>query len=155
MAAQFESLAQPLLIMFTIPLAFLGTFLGLYLFGIPLSVVVMLGMIMLAGIVVNNAIVLVDYSNQLIMRGMPVGEAIRMSSSVRFRPILMTTLTTILGLLPMVLISGDGAEIRTPMAFAVITGLVTSTLLTLLIIPTLYYLLAKVIPPSSLTKEPS
>lgn len=153
MAAQFESLAQPLLIMFTIPLAFIGTFSGLYLFGIPLSIVVMLGMIMLAGIVVNNAIVLVDYSNQLRERGMELNEAIRLASSVRFRPILMTTMTTILGLLPMVLVRGDGAEIRTPMAFAVITGLITSTILTLLVIPTLYYLLAKVISPISLAKE--
>lgn len=145
MAAQFESLLQPLIIMFTIPLAFIGTFSGLYLFGVPLSIVVMLGMIMLAGIVVNNAIVLVDYANKLRDRGMELHEAIITSTRVRFRPILMSTLTTILGLMPMAFAMGDGAEIRTPMAQAVMTGLLTSTFLTLFIIPALYYLLARLL----------
>ncbi len=141
MAAQFESLLQPLVIMFTIPLAFFGTVLGLKALGISLSIVVFLGMIMLAGIVVNNAIVLVDYVNVLQRRGMELREAIVTAGSVRLRPILITTATTVLGLLPMALGLGDGAEIRTPMAVAVICGLVTSTLLTLLIIPTIYHLL--------------
>jgi HAE1 family hydrophobic/amphiphilic exporter-1 len=95
-------------------------------------------MIMLAGIVVNNAIVLVDYINTLRRRGMPREEAILTAGSVRLRPILMTTATTVLGLTPMALGLGDGAEIRTPMALAVISGLISSTLLTLLVIPTLY-----------------
>jgi len=138
MAAQFESLVQPLVIMFTIPLAFLGTMLALKLLGIPLSVVVFLGMIMLAGIVVNNAIVLVDYVNTLRRRGIDRSEAIVRAGSVRLRPILMTTATTVLGLLPMALGIGDGAEIRTPMAIAVISGLVVSTILTLLIVPSIY-----------------
>jgi HAE1 family hydrophobic/amphiphilic exporter-1 len=144
MAAQFESLVQPLLIMLTIPLAFLGTFIGLLWLQIPISVVVILGMIMLAGIVVNNAIVLVDYSNQLRDRGMDLQDAVATAASVRFRPILMTTMTTLLGLVPMAIASGNGAEIRTPMAFAVMTGLVSSTVLTLIVIPGLYYLMARV-----------
>jgi HAE1 family hydrophobic/amphiphilic exporter-1 len=142
MASQFESLVQPLIIMFTIPMAFVGTAVCLYLLGINLSVVVFLGMIMLAGIVVNNAIVLVDYTNTLRGRGMELEAALVKAGSVRLRPILMTTATTVLGLLPMALGMGDGAEIRTPMAIAVISGLLTSTFLTLLIIPTIYYLVA-------------
>jgi HAE1 family hydrophobic/amphiphilic exporter-1 len=138
MAAQFESLVQPLIIMLTIPLAFFGTVLALKALGISLSVVVFLGMIMLAGIVVNNAIVLVDYINRLKRRGMDRVEAVVTAGSVRLRPILMTTATTVLGLLPMALGLGDGAEIRTPMAIAVISGLIASTALTLLIIPALY-----------------
>ena len=140
MASQFESLVQPFIIMFTIPMAFVGTVLGLKMLGINLSVVVFLGMIMLAGIVVNNAIVLVDYANTLRGRGMALHEAIIQAGCVRLRPILMTTATTVLGLLPMALGLGDGAEIRTPMAVAVICGLLTSTVLTLLVIPTIYYL---------------
>lgn len=141
MAAQFESLLQPLVIMITIPLAFFGTIGALNVLGISLSIVVVLGMIMLAGIVVNNAIVLVDYVNVLQRRGMPLREAIVTAGSVRLRPILITTATTVLGLLPMAMGLGDGSEIRTPMAIAVISGLITSTLLTLVIIPTLFYLL--------------
>jgi len=140
MAAQFESLLQPLVIMLTIPLAFFGTVVTLRLLGISLSVVVFLGMIMLAGIVVNNAIVLVDYINTLRRRGLVLADAIVTAGTVRLRPILMTTATTVLGLLPMALGIGDGAEIRTPMAIAVISGLVVSTLLTLLIIPSVYSL---------------
>ena len=140
MASQFESLVQPFIIMFTIPMAFVGTVLGLKLLGINVSVVVFLGMIMLAGIVVNNAIVLVDYTNTLRSRGLLLKEAIVQAGCVRLRPILMTTATTVLGLLPMALGFGDGAEIRTPMAVAVICGLLTSTVLTLLVIPTIYYL---------------
>ncbi len=140
MASQFESLVQPFMIMFTIPLAFVGTVLGLKFLGINLSVVVFLGLIMLAGIVVNNAIVLVDYTNTLRTRGMSLLDAIVKAGCVRLRPIVMTTATTVLGLLPMALGLGEGAEIRTPMAVAVICGLLTSTFLTLLIIPTLYYL---------------
>ena len=140
MASQFESLIQPFIIMFTIPMAFVGTVLGLKFFGINVSVVVFLGMIMLAGIVVNNAIVLVDYTNTLRGRGIALKEAIIQAGCVRLRPILMTTATTVLGLLPMALGLGDGAEIRTPMAVAVICGLLTSTVLTLLVIPTIYYL---------------
>ena len=144
MAAQFENLIHPLVILFSIPLAFFGTALLLGALGVSLSVVVFLGMIMLAGIVVNNAIVLVDYINVLRRRGLGVVEAIVTAGKVRLRPILMTTATTVLGLLPMalgpVLGGSEGAEIRTPMALAVIGGLITSTLLTLVAIPVLYFL---------------
>ena len=140
MAAQFESMWHPFVILFTIPLAFFGTAVTLYLLGISLSIVVVLGMIMLAGIVVNNAIVLVDYINILRRRGMEMMEAVVTAGSVRLRPILMTTATTSLGLLPMALGLGDGAELRTPMAIAVISGLLVSTLLTLFIIPVIYSL---------------
>ena len=138
MAAQFESLWHPLVILFTIPLAFFGTMVTLYFLEIPISIVVFLGMIMLAGIVVNNAIVLVDYINVLRRRGQDLVDAVVTAGTVRLRPILMTTATTTLGLLPMAIGMGDGAELRTPMAIAVISGLVVSTLLTLLVIPTIY-----------------
>jgi HAE1 family hydrophobic/amphiphilic exporter-1 len=140
MAAQFESMWHPLVILFTIPLAFFGTVGTLYLLGISLSIVVVLGMIMLAGIVVNNAIVLVDYINILRRRGAEMREAVVNAGTVRLRPILMTTATTSLGLLPMALGLGDGAELRTPMAIAVISGLLVSTLLTLFVIPVIYAL---------------
>jgi HAE1 family hydrophobic/amphiphilic exporter-1 len=138
MGAQFESLLHPLVIIVTIPLAFFGSVLVLSLLGISLSVVVFLGMIMLAGIVVNNAIVLVDYINTLRSRGGEREEAIVAAGSVRLRPILMTTATTVLGLTPMALGLGDGAELRTPMAITVISGLIASTVLTLVVIPVLY-----------------
>jgi HAE1 family hydrophobic/amphiphilic exporter-1 len=141
MAAQFESLLQPLIIMASIPLAFLGSVLGLAACGVNLSIVVFLGLILLAGIVVNNAIVLIDYANTLKQRGLSSHDAIVQAGTVRLRPILMTTATTVLGLLPMALGLGDGAEIRTPMALTVIFGLTSSTLLTLLVIPLIYDLI--------------
>ncbi len=140
MAAQFESLLQPLIIMLTIPMALFGCVLGLVALGINVSVMVFLGLIILAGIVVNNAIVLIDYINTLRGRGMECAEAIVTAGTVRLRPILNTTGTTILGLVPMAIGLGDGAEIRAPMAVTVITGLTTSTILTLVIIPTIYHL---------------
>ena len=138
MASQFESLLYPLIILVSIPLALVGVVLALWGLGLPLSVVVFLGVIMLAGIVVNNAIVLVDYVNQLKARGHGTEEALELAGAVRLRPILMTTATTVLGLLPMALGLGDGAEIRQPMAITVIAGLTFSTLLTLVVIPTVY-----------------
>ena len=141
MASQFESFLHPFVIMFSIPLALIGVIAALFAIGIPLSVVVFLGIIMLAGIVVNNAIVLVDYINHLRRSGLSKIEAIAQAGEVRLRPILMTTSTTVLGLLPMALGLGDGAEIRTPMAITVVAGLISSTLLTLVIIPTVYSLM--------------
>ncbi len=141
MASQFESFVHPLVIIFTFPLALIGVVVVLYLLDAPLSVVVFLGLIMLAGIVVNNAIVLVDYINHLRRNGMAKFEAIVQAGSVRLRPILMTTSTTVLGLLPMALGLGEGAEIRTPMAITVVAGLISATLLTLVIIPTVYSLM--------------
>lgn len=138
MASQFESLVQPFIIMFTIPFAIIGVVLTLIVTATPISVVVMIGLIMLAGIVVNNAIVLIDYINQLRHRGVGKREAIIQAGQVRLRPILMTTLTTILGLMPMALGLGEGAEVRTPMAITVIGGLLVGTILTLVVIPTVY-----------------
>ena len=138
MASQFESLVYPLIILASIPLAAVGVIWTLLLLGLPVSVLVFLGAILLAGIVVNNAIVLVDYAGQLKERGHTTDEALAIAGQVRLRPILMTTLTTVLGLIPMALGLGDGAELRTPMAITVIAGLGFSTLLTLVVIPTLY-----------------
>jgi HAE1 family hydrophobic/amphiphilic exporter-1 len=138
MAAQFESLLHPFVILFTIPLAFFGSVAALWATGTSLSIVVFLGMILLAGIVVNNAIVLVDYVNVLRARGMERRAALALAGRVRLRPILMTTGTTVLGLLPMALGLGDGAEMRTPLAVTVIAGLAVSTLLTLVVIPVVY-----------------
>lgn len=142
MASQFENLLQPLLILFTVPLAGAGAVLGLYLTETRISVIVFIGFIMLAGIVVNNAIVLIDRINQLRDEGMPLDEAVITSGATRLRPVLMTTLTTVLGLLPMI-VGGDGAELRAPMAITVIWGLSFSTLLTLVFIPVIYHVTAK------------
>ncbi len=138
MASQFESLVQPFIIMFTIPFALIGMVAALLLTQTPLSVVVLIGAIMLAGIVVNNAIVLVDYINRLRAEGLAKREAIKRAGQVRLRPILMTTMTTVLGLLPMAIGLGEGAELRTPMAITVIGGLIMGTVLTLVVIPTVY-----------------
>ncbi|MDP5146620.1 efflux RND transporter permease subunit [Shewanella sp. ULN5] len=138
MASQFESLLHPLLILIAIPMAVAGSILGLFITNTHLSVVVFIGLIMLAGIVVNNAIVLVDRINQLRVDGMDKLHAIEQAAKSRLRPILMTTLTTALGLLPMAIGIGDGSEVRAPMAITVIFGLLLSTLLTLLVIPCLY-----------------
>jgi len=138
MASQFESLMYPLIILISIPLALVGVVWTLLLLDVPVSVLVILGLILLAGIVVNNAIVLVDYTGQLKERGHSTDDALALAGQVRLRPILMTTLTTVLGLVPMALGLGDGSELRTPMAITVIAGLSFSTLLTLVVIPTIY-----------------
>ncbi|GEA06968.1 acriflavin resistance protein [Alteromonas sp. KUL42] len=140
MASQFESLLHPLLILFAVPLAGAGSVYGLWLTNTPLNVVVFIGLIMLCGIVVNNAIVLVDRINQLRRQGVEKQMAIMDAAKTRLRPIVMTTLTTILGLLPMAFGLGEGAEIRTPMAITVIYGLLFASLLTLILIPVLYSL---------------
>ncbi|MEO9886313.1 MAG: efflux RND transporter permease subunit [Balneola sp.] len=138
MASQFESLLHPFIILFTIPLALVGAILALFITGTTISVVVFIGLILLAGIVVNNAIVLIDLINQLRERGMDRYEAIIEGGKSRLRPILMTTLTTTLGLLPLAIGFGDGAELRAPMGITVIGGLLVSTLLTLVVIPVMY-----------------
>ncbi|HVS18756.1 MAG TPA: efflux RND transporter permease subunit, partial [Planctomycetota bacterium] len=156
MACQFESLLQPLIILITAPLALVGVAFALDLLGIPLSVIVFIGLIMLAGIVVNNAIVLVDRINQKRAAGMGLEDAILEAGRSRLRPILMTTSTTVIGLLPLTgwlaglplvgaLGSGEGAEIRAPMAVTVIAGLTVSTLLTLLVIPVVYASVARLV----------
>lgn len=141
MASQFESLLHPFVIFFTIPLAGIGAIAALWITGSAISVVVFIGFILLAGIVVNNAIVLVDLINQLRTDGMGRIEAIIEAGRLRLRPILMTTLTTALGLLPMAAGWGEGAELRSPMAVTVIGGLLVSTMLTLLVIPVVYSLI--------------
>ena len=140
MASQFESFIHPFIIMFTVPLGLVGVILALAFTGTTLSVVVLLGLIILAGIVVNNAILLVDYTNKLRRGGQTKRAALIQAGRVRLRPILMTTLTTVLGLIPMALAWGEGAEIRAPMAITVMGGLMFSALLTLFFIPVVYEL---------------
>lgn len=140
MAIQFESLVHPLTIMFSVPVAYSGSIIGLAITRNSLSVPAYIGVIMLAGVVVNNAIVLVDYINTLRGRGLEKEAAIIKAGPTRLRPILMTTLTTILAMIPLALGLGEGAEAMAPMAIVVIFGLTTSTLLTLLIIPVFYCL---------------
>jgi HAE1 family hydrophobic/amphiphilic exporter-1 len=141
MASQFESLLHPFVIMFSVPFAVIGVLVTMWVFGVTVSVVSLIGFILLAGIAVNGAIVLVDYANQLRRQGMGKVEALTRAGRVRLRPILMTSATTILGLLPMAIGLGEGAELRTPMALTVIGGMLTSTLLTLLVVPAVYVVL--------------
>jgi HAE1 family hydrophobic/amphiphilic exporter-1 len=141
MASQFESLLHPFIILFTIPLALIGAIVALYITNTTISVVVFIGLILLAGIVVNNAIVLIDLINQIRQKGVDKLEAIMEGGKSRLRPILMTTLTTTLGLLPLAIGFGDGAELRAPMGITVIGGLLVSTLLTLVVIPVMYSIL--------------
>lgn len=138
MASQFESLILPFIILFTVPLALAGVAISLAVTRTPVSVVALLGVIVLAGIVVNNAIILLDYAGQLRREGVSKREAIVQAGRVRLRPIAMTTLTTVLGLAPMAVGIGEGAEIRTPMAVTVMGGLTLSTLLTLVLIPVVF-----------------
>lgn len=140
MACQFESIWHPALVMASVPLAFIGVIYALEWTATDLSIMVFLGGIVLAGIVVNDAIVLVDYINQLRRRGYSKRKAVVEAGSVRLRPILMTTVTTILGLLPMIVASGEGAEMRRPMAITVMAGLSSATILTLIVIPMIYYI---------------
>jgi len=138
MASQFESFLHPLLIMLTVPMALIGVFLVLFALDIPLSITAYIGIITLVGIVVNNAIVLISYINLLREKGEEKIDAIKKATQVRLRPILMTTLTTVLGLLPMAFGVAEGTEIRVPMALTVIAGLLTATFLTLIVIPIVY-----------------
>ncbi|MBX7079377.1 MAG: efflux RND transporter permease subunit [Nannocystaceae bacterium] len=141
MAATFESLLHPLLILFSVPLALAGVAVGCDLAGLPLSAMIGIGVIVLGGIVVNNAIVLIAAINDRRGAGMPLHEAVIDAGRVRLRPILMTTLTTVLGLVPMALGLGDGAALRQPLAVSIMGGLSSSTLLTLVVIPAIYVLL--------------
>jgi len=141
MASQFESLMHPFVILLTIPLAAIGAIWALWITGTTVNVVAYIGLIMLAGIVVNQSIVLIDAVNQARERGLPKHEAIVEAGRLRLRPILITKLTTILGLLPMALGVGEGAEVRAPMAITVIGGVLLTTFLTLLVIPVVYSVL--------------
>ena len=138
MASQFESLLHPFVIMFTLPMAIVGVVLTLLVTGTSINVMVLIGCVVLAGIVVNNGIVLVDYTKQLRDRGVAKVEALVEAGTVRLRPILMTTLTSALGLLPMAMGFGEGAEVRAPLALTLIGGLTTGTLLTLIVLPVVY-----------------
>jgi HAE1 family hydrophobic/amphiphilic exporter-1 len=138
MAATFESLRHPFIVMFTIPLALVGVMTGLLLTGTDVDVIVLIGVVLLAGIVVNNAIVLIDKVNQLRRDGTEKLPAVIEACHTRLRPILMTTLTTVLGLLPMAVAVGEGSELRSPLAITVSFGLTLSTLLTLVVIPAVY-----------------
>ena len=141
LAAQFESVIQPFVIMLTIPLAGVGTVLAFFLLGKPLNMMAYIGIIMLGGIAVNNAILLIDRINQLREQGIEKKQAIVLAGMQRIRPILMTSLTTILALLPLTIGIGESASLRAPMALAVISGLVSSTLLSLVVIPCVYWVL--------------
>ena len=138
MASQFESIRYPMIIMVSMPLAFTGAILGLFLTGNTITMTSMMGFIMLAGMVVNNGIVLIDYTNQLMDRGMRCYDALTTAGPRRLRPILMTTLTTILGMLPLVFSQQEGSEMMRTMAISVIFGLTLSSLVTLVFIPVLY-----------------
>jgi multidrug efflux pump subunit AcrB len=140
MATQFESFRSPFIIMFSLPFAFTGVFLALWLTGTSMSIIAMIGAIMLVGIVVKNGIVMVDFTNLLRDRGMSINQSVINAGKSRLRPVLMTSLTTILGMLPLALSSGEGSEIWQPMGIAVIGGLTFSTILTLIVIPVMYSL---------------
>ena len=141
MASQYESLRDPFIIMFSVPTSAIGVVLALYLTGTSFNLQAYLGVIMLGGIVVSNAILLVDYTNILRRRdGMELREAVEVAGRTRLRPILMTSLATMLGLVPMALGIGEGSELQVPLARVVIGGLLTSTFITLVFVPTVYTL---------------
>lgn len=143
MVAQFQSLRSPFIVMFTVPLAFTGGFLGLLVSGSLMSVIAMIGFVMLSGIIVNNGIVFIDYTNQLVAEGERVTEALVEAGRTRLRPIVMTALTTILGLSTMAMGLGSGADMVQPMAIVTIGGLIYGTLLTLFVVPCIYGLFRK------------
>ena len=140
LAAQFDSFIQPITIMVSLPLSFIGAFGALYITGMSLSIFSMIGIIMLMGLVTKNAILLVDFANQLRREGKPMREALEVAGTLRLRPILMTTIAMIVGMLPVAMALGEGGAQRAPMAVCVIGGLVTSTLLTLIVVPVVYTL---------------
>ena len=140
---RFQSLRSPLIVMFTIPLAFTGGFLALLLAGVEVSVISLIGFVMLVGVIVNNGIVLVDYINQLRLEGMGRREAIIEAGVTRLRPILMTSLTTILGLIVMAFGNNVGTALMQPVALVCIGGLLYATLMTLLVVPCMYDILSR------------
>jgi HAE1 family hydrophobic/amphiphilic exporter-1 len=144
MASQFESFRDPFIIMFTIPLCFIGIVLGLLITGRPVNLPVWIGIILLAGVAVNNAIVMIDYTNQLRREGLDKKEAILRGSVTRLRPVLLTALTTVLGVLPMAVTGGDGSEMRIPLGITLLGGLTTTTFLTLFVIPVMYSVFERV-----------
>jgi HAE1 family hydrophobic/amphiphilic exporter-1 len=143
LAAQFGNLVDPLTIMIALPFAVIGALGGLVATGQFMSIFAMIGMIMLMGLVAKNGILLVEFTNQVKARGLPTREALLEAGPVRLRPILMTTVAMIAGMMPVALARGDGAEMRVPMAIAIIGGLVSSTVLTLVVVPVFYALLER------------
>jgi len=141
MAAQFESFIEPISIMFALPLAVIGAVLGLFVFGSSISMICIIGLIMLMGLVAKNGILLIDAAKERILEGMPRNEAIREAGLVRLRPIIMTTLAMIFGMIPAAVATGAGSESRAPMAQAIIGGLITSSILTLFVVPIAYTIL--------------
>ncbi|MCK9204760.1 MAG: efflux RND transporter permease subunit, partial [Bacteroidales bacterium] len=138
MSSQFESLTEPFIIMFSIPFAFTGVFLGLFIFHSTINVISLIGAVMLIGIVVKNGIILVDYTNLQVDRGLSLKNAVITAGRSRIRPVLMTSLTMILAMIPMIAATGSGSEMWKPMAIAILCGLTFSTLVTLVLIPTIY-----------------
>ena len=143
MVAQFQSLKSPFIVMFTIPLAFTGGFIALLVCGMEVSVISLIGFVMLVGIIVNNGIVLVDYVNQLRVEGMSCRDALLEAGKTRMRPILMTTITTILGLIDMAVRKSAGTALMQPVAVVCIGGLLYATLMTLFVVPCIYEMLNK------------
>jgi len=144
MASQFEHFGHPFIIMFTVPLGIIGVILGLFITGRTLSLAVLIGVILLAGIAVNNGIVMIDYINQLIKRGVEKREAILQGATTRLRAVLLTALTTVLGTLPMAFSRSSGSEFRAPMGVAIAFGLTATTILTLFVIPVIYSIFNKI-----------
>jgi len=144
MAALFESFRQPFVIMFTVPLGLIGVVIGLTVFGKTISTPSLMGLIILVGIVVNNAIVMIDYINQLRRKGVDKGEALMRGAVTRFRPILITSLTTMMAMLPMAFSTAEGSEMRSPMAVAIASGLVVSMVMTLFVIPIIYSIIERI-----------
>jgi multidrug efflux pump len=138
LAAQFESFRAPFVIMLTVPLALAGALFSLWYFGLTLNIFSEIGMIMLIGLVTKNGILIVEFANQRRAQGLPAEEAVQGAATARFRPVLMTSISTVLGILPIALALGAGAESRIPMGIAVIGGLLIGTVLTLYIIPAMY-----------------
>ena len=141
MAAQFESFIEPISIMFSLPLALIGAIIGLFVFGSQISMMAMIGLIMLAGLVAKNGILLIDAAKERIKTGMPRNEALKEAGLVRLRPIIMTTLAMIFGMIPTAIATGTGTEMRAPMAQSIIGGLISSTILTLFVVPIVYSIL--------------
>lgn len=139
MASQFESFLDPFIVLFTLPLTVVGIVLIYAVMGVTMNVMTAVGLLILVGIIVNNGIVLVDYTNLLRKRGVPLMEACIQSAKSRLRPILMTTLTTVLALVPMGFFPGEGSEMTQPIGLTVFGGLTFGTLMTLFLIPTIYY----------------
>jgi multidrug efflux pump len=142
LAAQFESFKDPIIVMMTVPLALTGALIFMWYFGITMNIFSQIGIIMLIGLVSKNGILIVEFANQRKSAGMAKNEAIRYSAASRFRPILMTSLATILGVLPLALGFGEGAQSRVAMGVAVVGGLTISTFLTLYVVPAIYLIIS-------------